>query len=143
MKLISNLLAFTIVFSIQSFRIWECSANHNPHNFIQCLLLHSPKGVEYSISNLIYTPTNNSFTNILKFSIRNVGLATPTTPKHLLIATPSHIQIFKTKSIIMLLYLLFFKTRHMNIQLRHYKSLRIQKKNKKIKNLVGDKSRYV
>ncbi|XP_052203678.1 tetrahydroberberine oxidase-like [Diospyros lotus] len=63
----------------------------SPHahgDFLQCLSLHSPNST--SISQVIYTPNNSSFSSILDFSIRNLRFASPSTPKPLVIVTPVH-----------------------------------------------------
>ncbi|XP_022927114.1 cannabidiolic acid synthase-like [Cucurbita moschata] len=92
MNIPSSFLALTFA-SILTLETWESSANEHLH-FLRCLSLHSPNGDD-SISNLIYPQTNSSFSSILNFSLRNLRFSTPTTPKPLLIVTPSqpfHVQ---------------------------------------------------
>ena len=63
-------------------------------NFVQCLTSHSQNPT--SISQVIYTPNNSSYTSVLEFSIRNLRFLSPDTPKPLVIITPlheSHIQV--------------------------------------------------
>ncbi|CAI0545948.1 unnamed protein product [Linum tenue] len=66
-----------------------------PHNrFLQCLDSENSAAAD-SISKLIYTDTNPSYSSVLQFSIRNPRFNTSTTLKPLLIVTPrniSHIQ---------------------------------------------------
>ena len=57
-------------------------------NFVQCLTSHSQNAT--SISQVIYTPNNSSYTSVLDFSIRNLRFLTPETPKPAVIITPSH-----------------------------------------------------
>ncbi|KAK7400213.1 hypothetical protein VNO78_11413 [Psophocarpus tetragonolobus] len=63
-------------------------------NFVQCLYNY-PYNTNSSISNVVYTRTNSSYSSILDFSIQNLRFATDTSPKPLVIVTPlvvSHIQ---------------------------------------------------
>ncbi|KAK7831466.1 tetrahydroberberine oxidase-like [Quercus suber] len=87
MKLSVSPLVFALLFSF----LLENSASID-ENFIQCLTLHSGND---SISKLIYTSSNSSYSSILKSSIRNTRFSTPSTPKPQVIVTPllvSHIQ---------------------------------------------------
>ncbi|XP_038690221.1 berberine bridge enzyme-like 18 [Tripterygium wilfordii] len=66
---------------------------HEHEDFLQCLSLNSEDSA--SISKVIYTPINSSYSSILNFSIQSRRFSTPTTPKPLVIVTPlivSHIQ---------------------------------------------------
>lgn len=54
--------------------------------FMQCLTSHSNNST--SMSRVIYTPNNSSYTPILQISINNLRFMTPDTPKPLLIVTP-------------------------------------------------------
>ncbi|XP_042029204.1 cannabidiolic acid synthase-like [Salvia splendens] len=57
-------------------------------DFLQCL---SEKSDNYSsISNVVYTSNNSSYTSILKYSIFNLRFATNSTPKPQAIITPEH-----------------------------------------------------
>ena len=79
-------LLFASIFSLS----WATS----PHeDFLQCLSLHSNDSS--SISKVIYTPNNSSYSSVLESTIRNLRFSTPDTPKPLVIVTPvrtSHIQ---------------------------------------------------
>ncbi|CAA3008002.1 cannabidiolic acid synthase-like [Olea europaea subsp. europaea] len=44
----------------------------------------------FSISNIIYTPNNTSYSSILTFSIQNLRFTSDTTPRPLVIVTPMH-----------------------------------------------------
>ncbi|XP_047956996.1 berberine bridge enzyme-like 18 [Salvia hispanica] len=56
-------------------------------NFLKCL----SKTTNYTyFSNDVYTPANSSYTSILQFSIRNLRLASASTPKPQVIITPEH-----------------------------------------------------
>ncbi|KAK9030240.1 hypothetical protein V6N11_031670 [Hibiscus sabdariffa] len=63
---------------------------HQPHDsFLQCLSRH-PSNAS-SISSVIYTQNNSSFSSVFEFSVRNARVSTPTTPRPLVIVTPSHV----------------------------------------------------
>ncbi|TXG48024.1 hypothetical protein EZV62_027318 [Acer yangbiense] len=76
------------------FSQWAASLPETDHeNFLQCLTLNSDNST--SISKVIYTQNNSSYSSILEFSIENLRFSTSTTPKPLVIVTPlqvSHIQ---------------------------------------------------
>ncbi|XP_022734691.1 berberine bridge enzyme-like 18 [Durio zibethinus] len=66
---------------------------HSHEDFLHCLSLRSAKSD--SISRVIYTQNNSSYSSILDASIQNYRFATPATPKPSVIVTPrqtSHIQ---------------------------------------------------
>ncbi|XP_041995892.1 cannabidiolic acid synthase-like [Salvia splendens] len=69
--------------------ILSCSlASSAAGDFLQCL---SEKFDNYSsISNVVYTLNNSSYTSILKYSIFNLRFATNSTPKPQTIITPEH-----------------------------------------------------
>lgn len=82
-----NLLIIGLLFSFTSY------AADTHEDFVQCLYLNSHNST--SISKVVYTPTNSSYSSILQFSIQNLRFASNTTPKPLIIVTPqeaSHIQ---------------------------------------------------
>ncbi|XP_057980006.1 tetrahydroberberine oxidase-like [Malania oleifera] len=66
---------------------WASSSAHTHQNFLQCLYA---SGNSTSISKVIYTPTNSSYTSILQFPIQNFRFLTPNTPKPQVIVTPLH-----------------------------------------------------
>ncbi|KAJ8758570.1 hypothetical protein K2173_000291 [Erythroxylum novogranatense] len=74
--------------------LFPLATSDQSHNdFLQCLYRCSENSS--SISKLIYTPNNPSYSSVLEFSIQNLRFNTTTTPKPLLIVTPttlSHIQ---------------------------------------------------
>ncbi|KAM3701083.1 hypothetical protein ACB098_05G145800 [Castanea mollissima] len=80
MKLSVSLFVFALLFSF----LLATSA-HTHENFLQCLTLHSGND---SISKVIYTPSNSSYSFVLKSSIRNTRFSTPSTPKPQVIVTP-------------------------------------------------------
>ncbi|KAJ4704464.1 cannabidiolic acid synthase-like [Melia azedarach] len=62
-------------------------------NFVQCLSLYFDNST--SISEVIYTKNNPSYSSVLEFTIQNLRFSTPTTPKPQVIVTPlkvSHVQ---------------------------------------------------
>ncbi|KAK4588839.1 hypothetical protein RGQ29_019727 [Quercus rubra] len=74
-----------------SFLLLTSSRTHE--DFLQCLTLHSEK--DKPISNIIYTPSNSSYSSALNSYVRNTRFSTPSTPKPEVIVTPlgvSHIQ---------------------------------------------------
>ncbi|XP_022765035.1 berberine bridge enzyme-like 18 [Durio zibethinus] len=79
-------LVFAALFSLS----WATS----PHDdFLRCLSLRSNDSS--SISKVIYTPINSSYSSVLESTIRNLRFSTRDTPKPLVIVTPlstSHIQ---------------------------------------------------
>ncbi|KAG6642509.1 hypothetical protein I3843_09G140900 [Carya illinoinensis] len=75
----------TLLFSF----LWASSA-HTHEDFLQCLTLHAGNSTS-SISQVIYTPANSSYSSILEFSIQNPRFSTPATPKPLVIITPLHV----------------------------------------------------
>ncbi|KAI6703147.1 hypothetical protein NL676_012283 [Syzygium grande] len=64
-----------------------------PVNFLQCLSHHSDNAT--SISTLVYTPINSTYSSALDITIQNLRFLTASAPKPLLIVTPlevSHVQ---------------------------------------------------
>ncbi|XWS48427.1 hypothetical protein CRYUN_Cryun13aG0075700 [Craigia yunnanensis] len=79
-------LLFAALFSLS----WAASPQDD---FIRCLSLRSNDSP--SISRVIYTINNSSYSSILESTLRNLRFSTPDTPKPLVIVTPfrtSHIQ---------------------------------------------------
>ncbi|XP_056175541.1 tetrahydroberberine oxidase-like [Syzygium oleosum] len=64
-------------------------AMSTPVNFLQCLSLHSDNAT--SISTLVYTPINSTYSSVLDITIQNLRFLTPSAPKPLLIVTPLHV----------------------------------------------------
>ncbi|XP_021291267.1 berberine bridge enzyme-like 18 [Herrania umbratica] len=85
---------FPILFLVLLSLSWAILAQSH-HKFLHCLSsFHSEDSS--SISKVIYTPYNSSYSFILESSIRNLRFSEPDTPKPLVIVTPlhtSHIQI--------------------------------------------------
>ncbi|CAJ1935908.1 unnamed protein product [Sphenostylis stenocarpa] len=82
---------FTIVVISLSFSFASSSAD--AENFVQCL--YNYPRTTTSISNVVYTKTNRSYSSKLDFSIHNLRFKSNTIPKPLVIVTPlevSHIQ---------------------------------------------------
>ena len=79
MKLPVSSLVFTLLFSF----LLGMSASID-ENFLQCLTIHSGND---SISKLIYTSFNSSYSAVLKFDIRNTRFSTSSTPKPQVILT--------------------------------------------------------
>ncbi|CAJ2677983.1 unnamed protein product [Trifolium pratense] len=79
-----------ILFSFKSSAI---DTSTHEDNFLQCLYTYSHNST--SISKLVYTKNNSSYSSILQFTIQNLRFASNTIPKPLVIITPkeiSHIQ---------------------------------------------------
>ncbi|KAK4440251.1 Tetrahydrocannabinolic acid synthase [Sesamum alatum] len=70
------------------FLTFSCSWAADPvDNFLECLTEEFP---DYSsISSLVYTPTNSSYSAVLQYSIQNYRFETESTPKPLVIITPN------------------------------------------------------
>ncbi|KAL5702235.1 cinnamyl-alcohol dehydrogenase [Ranunculus cassubicifolius] len=75
-SLLLHLLLFTSFLSLTSASKSE--------NFVQCLT----NKVGSSVTNIIYSPSNTSYTPILDFLLLNLRYGTPTTPKPQFIVTP-------------------------------------------------------
>ncbi|KEH31321.1 berberine bridge enzyme-like 18 [Medicago truncatula] len=91
LRLYLTIVLIAIAFSFTSFAI-----DTSPHedNFLQCLYSYSHNIT--SISKVVYTKTNSSYSSILKFSIQNLRFATNETPKPLVIITPTQISHIQT-----------------------------------------------
>ncbi|CAL5213747.1 unnamed protein product [Lathyrus oleraceus] len=86
------IVLITVLFSYTSSAVYSTTTHED--NFLQCLYTYSHNSTS-SISKLVYTKTNSSYSSILQFSTQNLRFATHTTPKPLVIITPqevSHIQ---------------------------------------------------
>ncbi|XWS48424.1 hypothetical protein CRYUN_Cryun13aG0075400 [Craigia yunnanensis] len=66
---------------------WATSAQIY-ESLLHCLSLHSQDSS--SISKVIYTQNNSSYSSVLEFSMHNLRFSTPTTPKPWVIVTPFH-----------------------------------------------------
>ncbi|XVE84640.1 hypothetical protein DITRI_Ditri17bG0028900 [Diplodiscus trichospermus] len=75
---------FVILFSL----LWVTSAHANK-SFLDCLALHSNDSS--SISKVIFTQNNSSYSSVLESTIWNFRFTTPFTPKPLVIVTPLHV----------------------------------------------------
>ncbi|XP_045826955.1 cannabidiolic acid synthase-like [Trifolium pratense] len=85
----------TIVLTAILFSFTSSAIDTSTHedNFLQCLYTYSHNST--SISKLVYTKNNSSYSSILQFTIQNLRFASNTIPKPLVIITPkeiSHIQ---------------------------------------------------
>ncbi|KAL5054649.1 hypothetical protein RYX36_035331 [Vicia faba] len=86
-----SIVLIAVLFSYTSSAVYSTTTHE--HNFLQCLYTHSHNST--SISKLVFTKTNSSYSSILQFSTQNLRFATNKTPKPLVIITPqevSHIQ---------------------------------------------------
>ncbi|KAL9456452.1 hypothetical protein AB3S75_005639 [Citrus x aurantiifolia] len=63
--------------------------HHDVNIFLDCLSLHSDKSS--SISKVIYTKNNSSYSTVLNFTIQNFRFATANTPKPQVIIIPLHV----------------------------------------------------
>ncbi|KAI3700847.1 hypothetical protein L2E82_45486 [Cichorium intybus] len=57
-------------------------------DFLECLIHNSHNST--SISQVIYSPKNSSYTKVLQFTINNLRFTSPSTPKPLFTITPVH-----------------------------------------------------
>ncbi|KAL2244589.1 cannabidiolic acid synthase-like [Sesamum indicum] len=67
---------------------WAASAHHHVDDFLKCLKQEFHNYT--SISSLVYTPTNSSYSSVLRFSIHNLRFDSESIPKPLVIITPEH-----------------------------------------------------
>lgn len=84
----SFIFLFLFLFSI----LWAASADTH-EDFLQCLSQHF--STSNTSSKVIYTQNDMSFFSVLNFSIQNPRFSSPSTPKPLVIVTPtspSHVQ---------------------------------------------------
>ncbi|KAF5475442.1 hypothetical protein F2P56_007247 [Juglans regia] len=88
MKPVSSSVLIPFVITLLFTFLWATSA-HTHEDFLQCLTLHAGNSTS-SISQVIYTPANSSYSSVLEFSIQNPRFSTPATPKPLVIITPLH-----------------------------------------------------
>ncbi|KAK8579413.1 hypothetical protein V6N12_069739 [Hibiscus sabdariffa] len=65
------------------------SADAGDETFLDCISLRSDDST--SISQLIFTPNNSSFSSLLESTARNLRFSTETTPRPLVIVTPSQV----------------------------------------------------
>ncbi|KAK1379016.1 Berberine bridge enzyme [Heracleum sosnowskyi] len=75
---VSFVLLFFITFSSAA------NPNTSPQDLVKCLIRSSST----SISKVIYTSQNSTYTSVLKFSINNLRFDTPSTPKPIVIVKP-------------------------------------------------------
>ncbi|KAJ4702895.1 cannabidiolic acid synthase-like [Melia azedarach] len=81
-----------ILLSYYSWITWanvHVTSGNVHENFVQCLSLYSENST--SISNVIYTKENSSYSSILEFTLQNRRFSTSTTPKPRVIVTPLHV----------------------------------------------------
>ncbi|KAL1808012.1 hypothetical protein DCAR_0727411 [Daucus carota subsp. sativus] len=82
--------ADSLVLSILSFALFStislATSSQIDASFLRCLTRVSPNAE--SISRVIYTPRNSSYTSILKSTLQNLRFASSETPKPLVIVTP-------------------------------------------------------
>ncbi|XVF74991.1 hypothetical protein PTKIN_Ptkin13bG0153400 [Pterospermum kingtungense] len=86
--MLQYLIFLLLLFSF-SWPLTSAADTHPYDNFLQCLSLRS--GNDISFTKLIYTPNNSSYLSVLDFSVRNARFSTPTTPRPVLIVTPTHV----------------------------------------------------
>ncbi|XP_042021100.1 cannabidiolic acid synthase-like [Salvia splendens] len=82
----STLTLTLIIFFISTFSPAATADGHN--HFLECLSEYSDNHA--SISNLVYTKANSSYTSILQAAIWNLRFTTESTPKPQVIIAPNH-----------------------------------------------------
>jgi len=89
-------LYFTIVLIALLFSYTSSAIDTSTHeeNFLQCLYSYSHNST--SISEVVYTKANSSYSSILQFTTQNLRFASNTTPKPLVIITPKQISQIQT-----------------------------------------------
>ncbi|WCJ24362.1 FAD-binding Berberine family protein [Euphorbia peplus] len=89
-SLSDNICSLILPFLLFFFLATPCVNSTDAHeDFISCL--GSESGNSISISKLIYTPLNSTYSSVLKSSIQNPRFDTPFTPKPLVIVTPMNL----------------------------------------------------
>ncbi|KAG8385182.1 hypothetical protein BUALT_Bualt03G0015300 [Buddleja alternifolia] len=80
----------TLTFLLFVILSWSRAASADGHeDFLECLS-HQFSNHNNSISNVVYTPKNSSYSSILAFSIQNLRFTSDSTSKPLVIITPEH-----------------------------------------------------
>jgi len=89
-------LYFTIILIALLFSYTSSAIDTSTHeeNFLQCLYSYSHNST--SISEVVYTKANSSYSSILQFTTQNLRFASNTTPKPLVIITPKQISQIQT-----------------------------------------------
>lgn len=82
----ASLLSAVFILLLLTFSWAAASADNSHQKFLQCLSCYSNNST--SISKVIYTQKNSSYTTILQLTINNLRFITPDTPKPLVIVTP-------------------------------------------------------
>ncbi|XP_043691519.1 berberine bridge enzyme-like 23 [Telopea speciosissima] len=75
-----------IIFFVLRFSVSLANSSSIYENFLKCATNYSSE----SVSELIYTPQNSSFSSILNSTIQNLRLLSSKNPKPLFIITPTH-----------------------------------------------------
>ncbi|XVF09844.1 hypothetical protein REPUB_Repub07fG0132200 [Reevesia pubescens] len=83
-----HFLVFPFLFAALFSLSWATSSAHTRESFLHCLSLHSEDS--FSITKIIYTQNNSSYSSVLEFSRHNLRFSTPTTFKPWVIVTPFH-----------------------------------------------------
>ncbi|KAK1379019.1 berberine bridge enzyme-like 8 [Heracleum sosnowskyi] len=81
----SMLSIFCLLF-LSTFSSAAIHPSNSAQDFVKCLIRSSSS----SISQVIYTSQNSTYTSVLKFSINNLRFDTPSTPKPIVIVKPVH-----------------------------------------------------
>ncbi|KAH9795979.1 Berberine bridge enzyme-like 18 [Citrus sinensis] len=88
MKPQSTMIVPSTLALLLSFQLIAAAADTH-ESFLQCLSLHSENST--SISKVIYTQYNSSYSSVLELTLQNLRFSTPATPKPLVIITPIHV----------------------------------------------------
>ncbi|KAL8104002.1 berberine bridge enzyme-like 8 [Apium graveolens] len=81
---VCSVVSISLIFLFLTFSSEAANPNSSPQDFVQCLIRSSSS----SISKVIYTSQNSTYTSVLKFSINNLRFDTPSTPKPIVIVKP-------------------------------------------------------
>ncbi|KAL1059841.1 hypothetical protein V6Z11_1Z002300 [Gossypium hirsutum] len=82
--------SLSMLFIVVCSLLWVSASANSHDDFLECLYSYHPKESS-SITQVIYTETNSSYSAVLDSSIRNHRFSTPNTPKPLVIVTPLNI----------------------------------------------------
>nr|XP_043629356.1 berberine bridge enzyme-like 15 [Erigeron canadensis] len=84
---LNSLLTLILAVNILLFlSLGQVLSTNTDGDFRQCLIFNSDNST--SISQVIYSPNNSSYTSILQFTINNLRFTSPSIPKPLFVVTP-------------------------------------------------------
>lgn len=86
MKIQTHYSLLNLIVLLLVLRAGQVLSLNTDDDFLECLIHNSDNAT--SISQVIYSPNNSSYTSVLQFSINNLRFISPSTPKPRFIVTP-------------------------------------------------------